>query len=129
MVATGFAAAGRGLQRSLLGHHLPTPAAKQPPEGAGWIRRFLTPLADPQSWLNSLWVMINFLMSLVTFPLAVAWTVGAIATVGGPVATLILRRALPPATTTGSVSCWGSPGPRGRSSTTAPRSRSGWCSC
>src|SRR5699024_11227792 len=25
MVATGFAAAGRGLQRSLLGHHLPTP--------------------------------------------------------------------------------------------------------
>src|SRR5690625_7665544 len=92
MVATGFAAAGRGLPRSRLGHHLPTPAAKQPPEGAGWIRRFLTPLADPQSWLNSLWVMINFLMSLVTFPLAVAWTVGAIATVGGPVATLILRR-------------------------------------
>src|SRR5690625_7660320 len=96
MVATGVAAAGRGLQRSLRGHHLPTPAAKQPPEGAGWIRRLLTPLADPQSWLNSLWVMINFMMSLVTFPLAVAWTVGAIATVGGPVATLILRRVLPP---------------------------------
>lgn len=113
MVATGFAAAGRGLQRSLLGHHLPTPAAKQPPEGAGWIRRFLTPLADPQSWLNSLWVMINFLMSLVTFPLAVAWTVGAIATVGGPVATLILRRVLPPGDYDGLGVLLGVPGTAG----------------
>src|SRR5690625_4127788 len=57
--------------------------------------------------------MINFLMSLVTFPLAVAWTVGAIATVGGPVATRILRRVLPPGDYDGLGVLLGVPGTAG----------------
>ena len=52
-------------------------------------------------------------MSLVTFPLAVAWTVGAIATVGGPVATLILRRVLPPGDYDGLGVLLGVPGTAG----------------
>ncbi|MFE7605617.1 sensor histidine kinase [Brachybacterium paraconglomeratum] len=95
LVARGFAAAERALQSTILGTHLPTPLPKQPRAGAGWVRRMLTPLTDPQRWLDSLWVLVNFLLALITFPLAIAWTLGAIATVGGPVATLVLENVLP----------------------------------
>lgn len=113
VVATGFAAAERGLQTALLASTLPTPAGRQPPEGAGWIRRALTPLTDPQSWLNTLWVLINFLLSLVTFPLAVAWVAGSIATVGGPVSSLVLRQVLPPGAYGGLDHLLSVPGPAG----------------
>ena len=57
----------------------------------------LTPLTDPQRWLDSLWVLVNFLLALISFPLAITWTLGAIGTVGGPLATLILENVLPDA--------------------------------
>ena len=94
LVARGFAAAERALQSSILGTSLPAPLPKQAPAGAGRVRRMLTPLTDPQRWLDSLWVLVNFLLALVTFPLAIAWTLGAIGTVGGPLATLILENVL-----------------------------------
>lgn len=112
-VATGFAAAGRGLQGLLLDHHLPTPAPRRPSEDAGAVRRLLTPLADPQSWLNSLWVLINFLLSLVTFPLAVAWAGLGIAAIGGPIATLIVRSVMPPESYDGLGELLSIPGPVG----------------
>lgn len=95
LVARGLAAAERRMQSTLLGTELPAPAPVRPPEGAGAIRRMLTPLTDPQNWLDSLWVLVNFVLVLVTFPLALAWTVGAIGTVGGPLSTLILEQVLP----------------------------------
>ncbi|MEE1619216.1 sensor histidine kinase [Brachybacterium sp. J153] len=95
LVARGFASAERALQSVVLGHHLPTPLPKRSPAGAGWMRRTVTPLTDPQRWLDSLWVLVNFLLSLITFPLALAWVLGAIGTVGGPLATLILENVLP----------------------------------
>ncbi|GAA1488405.1 sensor domain-containing protein [Brachybacterium sacelli] len=95
LVARGFAAAERALQPTLLGGELPTPAAKRAPEGAGRMRRLLVPLTDPQTWLDALWILVNFLLVLLTFPLALAWTVGAIATIGGPLATVVLAQVLP----------------------------------
>ncbi|EWS81059.1 histidine kinase [Brachybacterium phenoliresistens] len=95
LVARGFAAAGRRLITSVLGRPLPVPAPKLPPEGAGRVRRMLTPLSDPQRWLDVLWVLVQFVLVLVTFPVMVAWTIGAIGTLGGPLATLVLRRVLP----------------------------------
>lgn len=95
LVAHGFAKAERGVQSALLGTELPSPAPVRAPEGAGAIRRMLTPLTDPQNWLDSLWVLVNFVLVLVTFPLALAWTVGAIGTIGGPLSTLILEQVLP----------------------------------
>ncbi|MGP9682492.1 sensor histidine kinase [Brachybacterium sp. AOP3-A1-3] len=95
LTARGFAAAGRTLGSSLLGTDLPAPAPKQAPEGAGWGRRLVTPLTDPQSWLDALWILTNFLLSLITFPLALLWTLGSIAVVGGPVSALVLDRTLP----------------------------------
>ncbi|MGY5763710.1 sensor histidine kinase [Brachybacterium sp. DNPG3] len=111
LVAKGFAAAGRAVQSALLGTDLPTPAPVRPPSGAGRFRRLLAPLADPQRWLDTLWVVVSFLLALVTFPLAAAWTVGAIATIGGPVATLILDRVLPPSETGGLGELLGVPAP------------------
>ncbi|ASK66722.1 histidine kinase [Brachybacterium avium] len=111
LVAHGFAKAERGLQSTILGTALPTPAPVRPPAGAGRVRRLLTPLTDPQSWLDSLWVLVNFLLVLITFPLALAWTAGAIAMVGGPVATLILEQVLPPSETSGLGTLMGVPEP------------------
>lgn len=95
LVARGFAAAERSLQHSLLGTDLPTPRPRRAAEEAGWVRRMLTPLADPQSWMNCLWTPVNLVAVLATFPIALAWTLGAIGTVAGPVATLILEQVLP----------------------------------
>lgn len=108
-VARGFAAAERALQSSMLGTELPTPAPRTAPAGAGWMRRLVTPLTDPQNWLDSLWVLVNFLLVLITFPLGIAWTVGAIATIGGPVSALILDRVLPPADNSGLGELFGVP--------------------
>ena len=99
--ARGFVIAERNLQRTLLGQELPAPAPKQPPAGAGRIRRMITPLTDPQSWLDCLWVLINFVLILISFPLTLAWTIGAIGTVGGPIATLIVENVLPGSNTSG----------------------------
>ena len=109
LVARGFAMADRALQSSILGTELPTPAPVRAPSGAGRVRRLLTPLTDPQSWLDSLWVLVSFLLALVTVPLALAWTVGAVATVGGPAATLILDRVLPSAQNNGLAELIGVP--------------------
>jgi signal transduction histidine kinase len=95
LVGKGFAAAERAVQSSVLGTELPTPAPRRAAPGAGWMRRLLTPLTDTQNWLDSLWVVVNFVLVLVTFPIALTWTLAAIGTVGGPLAMLILEQVLP----------------------------------
>ena len=109
LVAHGFARAERAVQSAILGTHLPAPAPVRPSPDAGRVRRLLTPLTDPQNWMDSLWVLVNFLLALITFPLALAWTVGAFATVGGPVATLVLDRTLPPSQNNGLAELMGVP--------------------
>jgi signal transduction histidine kinase len=95
MVARGFASAERGLQRVLLARPLPRPARRRPREGAGRVRRLLTPLADPQSWLECLWTVVHLVLITLTTPILLTWFVGAIATIGAPLATLILHGVLP----------------------------------
>lgn len=109
LTARGFAAVGRTLGTTLLGVDLPTPAPKQAPEGAGWARRLVTPLSDPQSWLDALWILANFLLALITFPLVLLWTLGSIAVVGGPISALILDRTLPTADNAGFGHLFGVP--------------------
>jgi signal transduction histidine kinase len=99
--ARGFVIAERNLQRTLLGHELPAPAPKQPPADAGPIRRMITPLTDPQYWLDCLWVLISFVLSLISFSLTLAWTLGAVGTIGGPIATLVVENVLPGSNSSG----------------------------
>ncbi len=109
LVARGAALAERAVQSSLLGTDLPEPAPKAPPAGAGWLRRLVTPLTDPQRWLDALWIVLNFVLVLITWPLALTWTAMALATVGGPAAMLILREVLPGAEVGGLADLLGVP--------------------
>lgn len=54
-------------------------------------------------------MLVSFLLALITVPLALAWTVGAFATVGGPVSALILERTLPAAQNNGLAELMGVP--------------------
>lgn len=57
---------------------------------APWFKRLIQLLRDPQSWLDVLWVHVAFVVSVITWSLAVIWIVGALATVLGPISALIL---------------------------------------
>ncbi len=59
MVARGFARFERLRIRGMLGRPAPTPAYVCAPAGAGFWRRMLTPLKDPQSWLDVVWSIVG----------------------------------------------------------------------
>ena len=50
------------------------------PAGAGPLRRLLTPLRDPQSWLDALWGLVSFATGTVAFSVLLTWWA---ATLGG----------------------------------------------
>jgi hypothetical protein len=50
----------------------PTPYVV-PPAGAGPLRRLLTPLRDPQSWLDALWSLVSFGTGTTAFAVVTAW--------------------------------------------------------
>ncbi|MFD2765507.1 sensor histidine kinase [Micromonospora eburnea] len=55
------------------------PTYLAPVRGAGYWRRLLTPIRDPQSWLDLLHAFIKLLVTLPTFVVLVAWWALAIA--------------------------------------------------
>ncbi|RYJ05184.1 MAG: sensor histidine kinase, partial [Actinomycetales bacterium] len=55
MVARGFARFERIRMRGMLGKESPSPRYLCAPAGSGFWRRQLTPLKDPQSWLDVVW--------------------------------------------------------------------------
>lgn len=111
MLARGFAATDRALHTHLLGHPMPTPAAKGADSDAGWMRRLVAVLLDPQSWMNALWVLVHFVLATISFPIAIAWTAASIGTIGGPLATLIVNAVLPDENTNGLAELFGMTGP------------------
>lgn len=79
LVARTAAYAERSLLRGLLGRSAPTPAYRRSDQG--WLRRTLTTLGDPQSWLDIVWCLVAFVLSTVTWVMAVVWwsvTLGAL---------------------------------------------------
>lgn len=95
LFARSFAHLERAMLRGMLRIDAPTPQHKTPYPGAGWFSRMLTPLRDPQSWLNMAWVFVDFFLKLITFVISVVWFVGALATIAGPVTEIVLRLVLP----------------------------------
>lgn len=91
MLARGFASLERGTVARLKGVDAP-PSPYKPSTGGrfGW----LAPLRDEQTWRDVLWLVAGLFVSTVTFSLALVWLAGAIGTVAGPVAGVVLDLAL-----------------------------------
>jgi signal transduction histidine kinase len=73
MVARGFARLERARLRTMLGRPAATPAYVCAREGAGFWRRSLTPLRDPQSWLDVLWCLLGLVTGTIAFVVTVVW--------------------------------------------------------
>jgi signal transduction histidine kinase len=56
----------------------PSPFYRVAAPEAGPVRRVLTPLRDPQSWLDSLWGVAGFTTGIIAFVFTVTWWAGAL---------------------------------------------------
>lgn len=95
LLARGFAFTERAMMRGMLRVDAPTPQRREPRAGAGWFSRMLTPLRDPQSWLNMAWVFVDFFLKVVTFIISTVWFAASLVTIAGPVTEIVLRMVLP----------------------------------
>jgi signal transduction histidine kinase len=77
MVARGFARFERLRLRRMLGRPAPTPSYVCAEPGAGFWRRQLTPLKDPQSWLDCVWSLVGLVTGTVAFAVTLVWWAGA----------------------------------------------------
>ena len=80
MVARGSARFERLRMREMLGRTAPTPRYLCGRAGDGFWRQALTPLRDPQSWLDVVWSLVALVTGTFAFSLAVTWWAG---TLGG----------------------------------------------
>lgn len=71
--ARAFAHLERIRLRSMLGREAPTPEYVVARDEAGPVRRLLTPLRDPQSWIDAAWGLVAFVTSIVAFVVTVTW--------------------------------------------------------
>lgn len=84
LAARGFAEFHRRTVAALRGEEPVRPHYGAAPPDAGMHRRFLAPLRDPQSWLDVLWVLVGFFVSVLTWSVAVAWLAGSLGVLVGP---------------------------------------------
>jgi signal transduction histidine kinase len=71
LAARAFAAVERGWLPRVLGAPVPRPAYLRPDGGP--VRRMLTPLRDPQTWLDALHAVIRFPLAVLAFSLTVTF--------------------------------------------------------
>ncbi|MBZ5738615.1 sensor histidine kinase [Nocardioides mangrovi] len=73
MVARGFARFERIRMRGMLGRSAPTPHYLWAERGAGFWKRQLYPLRDPQSWLEVVWAIVGLVTGTLAFAVTLAW--------------------------------------------------------
>jgi signal transduction histidine kinase len=74
LAARGFAAVERAWLPSVLGRPVPRPAYRSP-EGSA-VRKLITPLRDPQTWLDALHGLVRFPLAVASFVVTVTfWSV------------------------------------------------------
>lgn len=71
--ARGFAHVERRRLAVLTGRAVPVPAYLRAGSGDGFWRRALTPLRDPQSWLDVVWALVGWITATVAFSVAITW--------------------------------------------------------
>jgi signal transduction histidine kinase len=59
--------------RGMLGREAATPRYLCAPAGSGFWRRMLTPLKDPQSWLDVVWSLVGLVTGTFAFAVALVW--------------------------------------------------------
>ncbi|MDO4654085.1 sensor domain-containing protein [Actinomyces sp.] len=95
-IAGGFANFARLAVARVDGRE-PVPGGYLEPEpGASARRRLFRRLRDPQRWMDLLWAVIYFPVSLITWIISVVWLVLAVAGLLAPIADIILDLVLDP---------------------------------
>ena len=96
-IAGGFANIARLAVARVDGRE-PVPGGYLEPEpGASLHRRLFRRLRDPQRWMDLLWAVIYFPVSLITWIISVVWLALAVAGLLAPIADIILDLVLDPA--------------------------------
>lgn len=73
IVARGFARFERARMRTMLGRAAPSPSYLRARPGDGLLRRTVTPLRDPQSWLDLTWSVVGLVTGTLAFAVTAAW--------------------------------------------------------
>lgn len=95
LVAGGFAQLARLAAGTVTGTDpLPSSYLRAEP-GSGLLRRVLTPLKDPQRWMDLLWVIVSFPVSLLLWVLTVTWLALGLGGVLAPIPEIILELTIP----------------------------------
>jgi signal transduction histidine kinase len=77
-VARGVARLERFRMRTMLGREAATPVYLCGRPDQGFWRRALTPLRDPQSWLDAGWSVLGLVTGTLAFAVTLTWWVGAV---------------------------------------------------
>ncbi|MDF9715744.1 sensor domain-containing protein [Nocardioides sp. ChNu-153] len=80
LLARGLAHVERVRMRTALSRRAPSPTYARAREDAGWLRRVLTVLRDPQSWLDVTWALVSSVTAVALAAVTVGWWA---ATIGG----------------------------------------------
>jgi hypothetical protein len=73
IAARAFAHLERIRLRTLQDRAAPTPEYVVADDDAGTLRRLLTPLRDPQSWVDATWGIVSFVTGIIAFVVTVTW--------------------------------------------------------
>ncbi|OMQ14331.1 histidine kinase, partial [Modestobacter sp. VKM Ac-2676] len=79
LVARGFATVERRQLTDVLRRDLPGPVYRRAQPDASLMRRLITPLRDPQSWLDVLHAVLHMAVSIPVFVVTVVWWAIALA--------------------------------------------------
>ena len=77
LLSRAFAHLERLRLRSLQDREAPLPAYLKAEPEASVLRRLLTPLRDPQSWLDTVWGIVGFVTGLIAFVVTLTWWAAA----------------------------------------------------
>jgi signal transduction histidine kinase len=78
-ITRGFADVHRWNLQNVLNRTVPRPRYLRAAPDTGWFRRTLTPIRDPQSWLDFAAVIVDLPLSIISFSFSLVWWSGAIA--------------------------------------------------
>ncbi|MFF4989867.1 sensor histidine kinase [Streptosporangium saharense] len=85
MMARGMADVERRMLADVLGRPVPRPRYRPAPEHAGRFRRLVNPLTSGQSWLDLLYGILSFPLTVLAFVVTVTWWAGTILGLSYPV--------------------------------------------